>query len=227
MSAMKTTKNRVVVDFFWNNVVIGSDLDAVEFAHDNNYFLIKNRRPYHHSYGGSEPLWAEKSYQLYNRGLCAFTDKVQVLRVDPKEKIIKVFTESAMFLVRYSRLHLFDTDNVSGVSMDRQLLYYRVLDWFDCKGLYDLPKDRIITDDDFVNKIVFFKTPRIDGDQKYLDLLCESFLTEEQLKNFDYSDTMARLKTVMMLKEYCGREVEMKLWKRDVYPVYKCPQRNT
>jgi len=224
---MKTMKSRVVVDFFWDNVVIGADLDAVEFAHDNNYFLIKNRRPHHHSYEKIEALWAEKSYQLYNRGLCVFSDKAQSLRVEPEEKIIKVFTGSATFLVRYSNLHLFDADNVSGIPIDRQLLYYRVLDWFDCKGLYGLPEEQITTTDNFVNKVVFFKTPRIDGDQKYLDLLCESFLTEEQLKNFDYSDTMARLKAVGILKEYCGKDIEMKLWKRDVYPVYKCLQKNT
>ena len=126
-----------------------------------------------------------------------------------------------MFVVRYSNLHLVDIDNVSGVSMSRQLLHYRVLDWLDCKGFHGVDKKQIITEDDFVNKITFFKTPRIDGDQKYLDLLCESYLTEEQLKQFDYSDTMARLKTIEVLKKYCGKDIEMKLWKRDVYPIYK------
>jgi hypothetical protein len=214
-------KSRAAADFFWKDVVIGADLNAVQFAHDNNYFLIKNRPPQHHSYEGLEASWAEKSYQLYDRGLCAFVDKVEALRVDPEKKTIKVFVGSTMFVVRYSNLHLFDIDNVSGVSMSRQLLHYRVLDWFDCKGFHGVDKKQIITEDDFVNKITFFKTPRIDGDQKYLDLLCESYLTEEQLKQFDYSDTMARLKTIEVLKKYCGKDIEMKLWKRDVYPIYK------
>ena len=227
MSATKMMKNPAVADFFWDNVVIGSDLDAVEFAHDNGYYLIKNRNPHHHSYEAVEAKWAEKSYQLYNHGLCAFTDKVEALRVDPEKKTIKVSTSSASFLIQYRELHLFDTDNVSGISLNRQLAHYRVLDWFDCKGLHSLGDKQVSTGDDFVSRIVFFKTSRIDGNQRYLDLLCESFLTEEQLKNFDYSDTMVRLKAAGILKKYCGKDVEMKLWKRDVYPVYKCPQRNT
>ena len=214
-------KSPAAADFFWEDVVIGADLNAVQFAHDNNYFLIKNRAPRHHSYEGLEASWAEKSYQLYDRGLCAFVDKVEALRVDPKKKTIKVFVGSTMLVVRYSNLHLFDVDNVSGVSMNRQLSHYRVLDWFDCKGFHGIAKKQITTEDDFVNKITFFKTPRIDGDQKYLDLLCESCLTEEQLKQFDYSDTMARLKTIEIIKKYCGKEIEMKLWKRDTYPIYK------
>ena len=40
-----SVQNKVTVDadFKWKNVVIGADLDAIEFAHDNNFFLIKNR----------------------------------------------------------------------------------------------------------------------------------------------------------------------------------------
>ena len=34
-------KMGVDVDFKWKDVVIGADLEAVQFAHDNKYFLIK------------------------------------------------------------------------------------------------------------------------------------------------------------------------------------------
>ena len=220
-------KSHAAADFYWENVVIGADLDAVKFSHDNDYFLIKNRPPHHHSYEGVEAAWSEKNYELYSKGLCAFTNKVESLRVDLERKNIKVFTGSSVYVVQYCNLHIFDTDNVTGHALEKELLYYRVLDWFDCKGLHGIGPEEITTDSSFVRRIVFFKTNRIDGDQKYLDLICESFLTEEQLKNFDYSDTMARLKAGDMLKRHCGKDIEMKLWKRDVYPVYKCLQKNT
>jgi hypothetical protein len=86
--------------------------------------------------------------------------------------------------------------------------------------LFDLDFDEIQTEDDFVNKIKLFKTPRIDGNNRYMDLLCESFLTEEQLNNFDYSDTMVRLKTEHMLQEKGIKKLTMKLWKRSIYPIY-------
>jgi len=217
----------VDADFEWEDVVIGADVDAVEFAHKNSFYLLKNRTPYHHSYEDVEANWAYKSYSLYSEGLCPFVDKVGNIRVDPETKTIKVITDYSRYIIKYKNLHLFDTENVSGVSLDRELSHYRVLDWFDCKGLYGLGCRQITTDDDFINRIIFFKTRRIDGDQKYLDLLCESFLTEEQLKNFDFSDTMARFKVKNMLEKHLSKEVTMKLWKRDVYPVYKCLQKNT
>ena len=218
-----SVQNKVTVDadFKWKNVVIGADLDAIEFAHDNKFFLIKNRSPHHHSYESTENIWAEKSYELYNLGLTPFVDKVSNIRVIPEEKLIKIITHKGAFTVQYEELHLFDTENVSGVSLKREVVHYRVIDWFDCKGLYDLDFNEITTEDQFVNKIKLFKTLRIDGDQKYLDLLCESFLTEDQLKSFDYSDTMVRFKVADLLKKRGIDKVQMVLWKRDVYPIYK------
>jgi hypothetical protein len=211
----------VDVDFEWKDVVLGADLDAISFAHDNNYFLIKNRAPYHHSYESTEEVWAEKIYQLYDQALVPFMDKSNKIRVFPEERYIKVFTDHNVFVIKYENLHVFDDENVEGFSLNRELLYYRVVDWFDCQGLYDLDINEITTDDKFVYIIRFFKTRRIDGDQRYLDLLCESFLTDNQLKNFDYSDTMVRFKVVDLL-EKCGvKKVKMSLWKRDIYPVYR------
>ena len=153
--------------------------------------------------------------------LVPFSDKVSNLRVYPEEKLLKVFTGSNVYIVKYDELHLYDDENVEGASLNRTILHYRVIDWFDCQGLYDLDFDEIATEDKFVHKIKLFKSRRIDGNQKYSDLLCESFLTDSQLKNFDYSDTMARFKVVDMLKKRGVDNLRMSLWKRDVFPVYK------
>lgn len=209
------------VNYEWESVVVGADLDAVRFAYDNRCALIKNRLPYHHSYEGVEQEWAEKIYQLYEMALIPFADKSNNIRVFPEEKILKVFTGRNVYTVKYEELHLYDDKNVEGISLDRELLHYRVVDWFDCQGLYDLDFNEILTDDKFVNIIKLFKTRRIDGNQKYLDLLCESFLAEEQLKNFDYSDTMARFKVADALKKRGVGNPRMSLWKRDIHPVYK------
>ena len=150
-----------------------------------------------------------------------FTNNSNIIRVFPEKKILKIFSDFNVYTVRYQKLHLYDDENVEGVSLSRKLLHYRVIDWFDCQGLHSLDFDSITTDDNFVNKIKLFKTRRIDGDQKYLDLLCESFLSNKQLKNFDYSDTMARLKVSDLLKKHGVVKPRMSFWKRDIYPVYK------
>jgi len=209
------------VNFNWSNVVIGSDLDAVRYAYNNNYFLIKNRPPYHHSYEEIEEEWAEKIYQLYDMALVPFTNESNNIRIVPEEKLIKIFTDRNVYVIQYENLHVFDDENIEGFSLNRELLYYRVIDWFDCQGLYDLDFDEIVTGDKFVHKIKLFSTRRIDGNQKYLDLLCESFLTDKQLKSFDYSDTMTRFKVTDLLEKHGLNRVNMLLWKRDVYPIYK------
>ena len=141
------------------------------------------------------------------------------IRIFPEDKLIKVFADHNVFVVRYKNLYVYDDENVEGFSLNRELLHYRVIDWFDCQGLYDLSFEEIVTEDRFVHKIKLFKSLRIDGNQRYLDLLCESFLTENQLKSFDYSDTMARFKIIDLLKRR-GAKAKVSLWKRDIYPIY-------
>ena len=209
------------VDYEWGTIVVGADLDAVRFAYDNKYFLIKNRAPYHHSYEGVEREWADKIYQMYEMALVPFTDKSKNLRIIPEKKIIKVITDRNVYVIKYDKIHLYDDENVEGVSLDREILHYRVIDWFDCQGLYDLSFNEITTEDNFVNNIKLFKSIRIDGNQKYLDLLCESFLGDNDLKNFDYGETMARFKVVDLLKSFNIANPRLSHWKRDIYPVYK------
>ena len=136
-------------------------------------------------------------------------------------KAVDNTSTSHQFVVDVRRRSRTSHENVEGVSLDRELLHYRVVDWFDCQGLYDLDFDEITTDDKFVNIIKLFKTRRIDGNQKYLDLLCESFLTDKQLKSFDCSDTMARFNAIDLLRKRGVDNPRMSLWKRDVFPVYK------
>ena len=205
-------------DFVCKHLVLGAELDAVDFALDNNALLVKTREPHYHSYQPEEAEWAEKIYKLGLRGLIPFGDKLVKIRVE--DDIVRVICGNSTYSICYEELRVFDDENVEGFSLGRQTCLYRVVDFFDCRGLFDLDFDEIQTEDDFVNKIKLFKTPRIDGNNRYMDLLCESFLTEEQLNNFDYSDTMVRLKTEHMLQEKGIKKLTMKLWKRSIYPIY-------
>ena len=214
-------KKPAAVNFVRKDVVIGSDIDAVKFAYGNKFFLIKNREPYHHSYENVEQEWAQKIYQLYEMALTPFADKSNSVRIYPEKKILKVFTDHDVYTIKYEKLHMFDDENVEGMRLDRELTCYRVLDWFDCQGLSNLNFNEIVTEDKFVNRIKLFKTQRIDGDQKYLDLLCESFLSEDQLKSFDHSDTMTRFKVTDLLKKRGVENPRMSLWKRDIHPIYR------
>ena len=134
---------------------------------------------------------------------------------------LKVITSLNTFYIKYQNLHVFDDTNVVGYSLNREIDYYRVIDWFDCQGLYDIENLTMSTGEKFVSNIQFFLSKRIDGNQKYYDLLCESFLTEEQLKNFDYSDTMVRFKLEDIFNKGEMGAPTLTFWKRDIYPIYQ------
>ena len=52
-----------------------------------------------------------------------------------------------------------------------------------------------------MQKIYFYLSERIDGNTVYKDLVSKSILTKKELNNPDYSDAVARLKTISMMKE--------------------------
>jgi len=56
--------------------------------------------------------------------------------------------------------------------------------------------DYIKTQDDFVSEIWFYSSDRIDGNTPVRDACAVSVITQEQLLNFDFSETMARFKVV-------------------------------
>ena len=93
------------VDFRWSKVVIGSDPTAVQFATENNAYILFNREPSLHSYEEStvqdyvslEDKWAHESYGLYNSCYNPFTNLINSIRVDRQKKTIKVHSLAELF----------------------------------------------------------------------------------------------------------------------------------
>ena len=88
----------------------------------------------------------------------------------------------------------FSTGFVEEKSLDDNV--YLCYDYigFNKGGKHDI--DYIHTDDDFVSEIWFYSSDRIDGNTPVRDACAVSELTESQLLDFDYSETMSRFKVV-------------------------------
>jgi len=73
---------------------------------------------------------------------------------------------------------------------------YICYDWisFNRGGKHNI--DYIETDDAFVKQIWFYPSDRIDGNTAVKDACVVSHLTDQQLLDFDYSETMARFKMI-------------------------------
>jgi hypothetical protein len=114
--------------------------------------------------------------------------------------MLRIATKSAKtFEVKYKQLYIFDDHNVSGLSPSstKNSQIFKVLDWFDVSrgGKHDI--DYICTNEEFVNEIYFYPS-ELNPAKK--DLVSISYLTQEQLDNYEYSDTYARFKIISELK---------------------------
>jgi len=76
-----------------------------------------------------------------------------------------------------------------------------IYDWiaFNSGGKHEI--DYIITGDSFVSEIWFYPSDRIDGKTLVKDACVVSLLSEQQVLDFNYSETMARFKTMFEMEK--------------------------
>jgi len=105
--------------------------------------------------------------------------------------------------VKFQKAYYFGDDNCSGIITEKTLANpsYICYDWiaFNRGGKHEI--DLIETTDNFVNKIWFYPTDRVDGNSPVKDACLVSKLTHEQLLDFDYSQTMARFKMIAEMRD--------------------------
>jgi hypothetical protein len=147
-------------------------------------------------------LWEKLYFYLTLAGLNPIADKASSIKV-VGDKQLKVFTHKArMAKVNFEELVIFTDDGISGLPTPTQIPEnkYKVYDWFDVRSGMKHEYDWIEDSSDFVKEILFYPTERVDGNQVFKDAVSVSYLTEKQLRSFDYSDINARFKTLKMMK---------------------------
>jgi len=217
----------------YDNVVVGSDLDAVLYAFVNDYpiFYTVPRQPFRFDY--FEPkvkldflgiphekrrhncvdtkfisgipktlLWERLLFLMSMRGLVPLSNLCQRMRCTNNE-IMFSNDYSKILEVNFNNCHYFGDDNSAGfikrAKLDEQ--QYICYDYiaFNKGGKHEI--DLIHTGDDFVSEIWFYSSDRIDGNTPVRDACAVSKLTKQQLLDFDFSQTMARFKTMQHMKD--------------------------
>ena len=215
----------------YENVVIGNSLSAALFSYCNQYPLIVNSfnppTPFEflptdlaldslglHSFnieldGAYDKvkfgmpkieLWNKLVFLLSMSGLKPAAFKGGNVRVSDHN--IDVYSKSRMYSFEYENAFLFSTDNISGVNVSSEIKYYKVFDWISVKALSKNNIEYIKTGDDFVNEIFFYPSERNGAKSTDKDIVCVSTMTEDQLKSFDYSDTIVKMKVKHILKQH-------------------------
>jgi hypothetical protein len=112
--------------------------------------------------------------------------------------------EQENILCEYDKIYVFDDLNLYGIPNNLSLKEDPILeirDWFDVKSGMKHAHSLLTTDSEFVNKIIFYQSDRIDGNHDLKDAVAISYLTKEQLNDFEFSDINARFKTKHVMKQ--------------------------
>ena len=146
-------------------------------------------------------LWKRISFMLSLSGLMPLADKAESIRIDDGSLRI-VLGNARMANFNFNKLIMFDEGNITNLQPKREKNpRFKVLDWVAVKSGMSHEFDVINTEDDFVKKIVFYKSLRIMGDRNVKDLVSVSYIDKDNLQKHEYSDTYARLKTLGIMKD--------------------------
>ena len=215
----------------FEKIVIGSSLSALAYAYLNNctVFFTKPELPFRFGYlgVGEQPLdtpidtktlktfdrtmdvgtpkqilWDRLYFVLSLNGQIPLSNLCHTLRYDG-QSLVCSNEYSKIFEAEFERCYYFGDNNAEGIirkntlDEDTYLCYDHIA--FNSGGKHEL--DFIHTGDDFISEIWFYSSDRIDGNTPVRDACAVSKLTESQLLDFDYSETMARFKVLKIMKD--------------------------
>ena len=147
-------------------------------------------------------LWERLLFLLSLRGHVPLSNLCHHMRhVD--NNIVCSNEYSKIMEIRFKECFYFNDPNTTGFvqktkfDSDTYLCYDYIA--FNSGGKHEI--DFIHTNDDFVSEIWFYSSDRIDGNTPVRDACAVSRLTESQLLDFDYSETMARFKVLKTMKD--------------------------
>ena len=224
---MKSVKNPELTgagaDFYWPQLTIGSTTDAIRFAITNKTFLLFNSFPTFNSYDllrdltSEEEAWAAAAYNAADLSLLPFSGALEKIRVDG-HTLVAHTRSGGVYTIAFEQIDLFATKNIFGLEdcFTKTLQYNRVVDWFDVLQGGSTPCGFDLSQHETIKQTTFYESGRVDG-REYYDLFCVSHLTDEQLMDYEYSDTFIKFKIVKSAQE----KLSLNLWKRDVFKIYE------
>ena len=147
-------------------------------------------------------LWERLLFLLGLSGKAPLSDRCTTMRID-KRSLICSNEYAKIAEIEFKTAYFFGDDKCFGLSAQKEVANDGVIcyDWiaFHRGGKHEI--DYIETEDSFVKQIWFYPSDRIDGATKVKDACLVSFLSKDDLSNFDYSETMARFKAVSEMED--------------------------
>ena len=148
-----------------------------------------------------ELLWERLIFLMSLKGKVPVSNICQNIRYDG-DKVTCSNEYGKIMQFKFNKCHYFGDQSATGFTQktnldeDNYLCYDYIA--FNSGGKHEV--EYIHTGDNFVSEIWFYSSDRIDGNTPVRDACAVSKLTKKQLLDFDYSQTMARFKTLQHMK---------------------------
>jgi len=180
---------------------------------DFSFLFLKNEENKKICNDDKEIIWGIPKKNVYERlifslsmaGLVPFVDMVK--KIEIQDDSIRVSLNNKIINANFKRLYLFESEGVEGLpkiaKIDKNPLY-EVVDWFDVRTGTEHRFDIIKTNDLFIQYCFFHPSSRrglIGFKNIRKDVVSYSNLNEKQIREFDYSEHMARMKVQVLMKE--------------------------
>ena len=150
----------------------------------------------------AERLWERLMFLLNLDGKVPLANLCTSMRFDG-EHLICSNEYSKIGTLNFSNCFYFGDDNISGLVKEKELANpaYTFYDWiaFNSGGKHEI--DYMWVGDDFVKEIWFYSSDRMCGNSPVKDACAVSTLMQDQLSEFDYSETMARFKMISEMEK--------------------------
>ena len=202
-------------------IVVGGGLSALLYSYYNDCTCIFSKpdipfefdvfdgAPDFSFLGVKEPnrlvIWQRLVASLSLGGLLPMSDKVESMSIQGHH-LKAITSNSRLGRFEFEKLIVFDDKNIRGLPKIRkqEIGKCRVIDWFHVRSGMEHDHNLFETEDDFIQKVIFYPSDRF-GNQTSgrlrKDLVALSYLDENQIDDFDYSDTMAKFKITQMMKD--------------------------
>ena len=193
----------MVVEFEWDNVVIGTSVAAIEYAFETDSHILFNTEPYFFEF--EKPIkgeiqkdkWQSLASKVSIRGLNPFGNKITSIRVN--DKFLEVICGTKKYKVFYKKIMFFDDENIEGFPFEKlKWSKYNVYDWFIVRSGANHSYDFLERKDDFVKKVHFFNKINLP---RYKDCVSHSIIKKKDIEDFNFSSTMTRMKTINIMDE--------------------------
>jgi hypothetical protein len=144
--------------------------------------------------------WRYVVYMLSLSGLCPLADKTEAIRVE-EGRLTVTTASSRVIKLDFDKLTVFDDKNVHGLpTLPKESGRLKVIDWINVRSGMKHEFDQIEAASDFVRRIHFYPSERIDGDSNKKDAVAISYMSEEELNDYKYSDTYVKFKVREIMK---------------------------